>query len=213
MPVKRRNRTKKTRRTMIVKRTKEMSSGMDKNLKMKFRFVDRVFAQGTAGLSAFRYYSGNSLAFPDPQDSTHQPFGYDQWIGFFDSYTVTGSSIKITAVSHNFDNMMTLRPQIVTTHDSDVTQSMERPNTAYQLIDTQRSKSMRKSTTTLRVLGRPKNQDAETLSASYSQSPQNQWYWMIQHQPFDNSISSYVGYTVEITYHVLLRRRSRMASS
>lgn len=210
MPYKKKNHgTRRKRKATIPKR---MNAGMPTSVKMDFKFADTIKLPSVTGIASHTSYSGNGLAIPDASATSHQPFGYDQWDGFFDSYTVTGSTIKVAAVGDTRDVMVTVRPQTSTSYDSKIYYSIERPNTMSKLVSTDKPHVFKKTMSTLKVLGRPKSQDAEVLSASYGNNPVTQWFWMIQHAAPDD-IATDLNLVIEITYHTLLRRRNRMTSS
>jgi hypothetical protein len=59
---------------------------------------------GVAGVTASHVFTGNGIYDPDITGTGHQPLGFDQWIGFYNHFTVTGFTMKVY-FSNNSNNV------------------------------------------------------------------------------------------------------------
>lgn len=67
----------------------------------KLRYCDQLvlLAPGVAGTSRVHSFRANSLYDPDYTGTGHQPIGFDQYMQFYNHYTVVGAKITATFVS------------------------------------------------------------------------------------------------------------------
>lgn len=110
MPRKRKR--KYERKTTVYKRRKKsrkrrrIPKGLfAKTTKMAFRYVDTISISGDTGPNmAYHTFSCNGMYDPDVTSTGHQPRGFDQYMQFYNHYTVIGAKIKCTFVSNDTTN-------------------------------------------------------------------------------------------------------------
>ncbi len=68
--------------------------------KVQLRYVEQFSLDAPAsGVAALFLFRANDLFDPDFTGGGHQPKGFDQWMVFYDHFTVIGSKIKVTYAS------------------------------------------------------------------------------------------------------------------
>lgn len=55
---------------------------------------------GIAGVAASHVFTGNGVYDPDITGTGHQPLGFDQWMGLYNHFTVTGFTMKVYFDNH-----------------------------------------------------------------------------------------------------------------
>lgn len=74
------------------------TSPVPSEMNVKLKYVDTIALQPGAGTIAYHLFSTNGLYDPDITAAGHQPMGFDQWMTFYEHYTVTGCKISATFV-------------------------------------------------------------------------------------------------------------------
>jgi len=59
------------------------------------RYVERVFIDPSIGSAGSYVYSANGMYDPNVTGTGHQPYGFDQWMLFYNHYTVLSSTIHV----------------------------------------------------------------------------------------------------------------------
>lgn len=96
-PRKSKKRSYRRRRTLAIQ-TQPM---INKSQKVILDYVDQMSIDaGTGVVGAYRFRA-NGMYDPRFETGGHQPRGYDQWMAFYDHYTVIGSRITVTAFSNS----------------------------------------------------------------------------------------------------------------
>ena len=70
---------------------------------IKMRYVSDIVLNPAAGSTASYVYSCNGMYDPDITSTGHQPMGFDQWMAFYQHYTVLGSKLSCSFASSNAD--------------------------------------------------------------------------------------------------------------
>lgn len=86
--------------------------GFPQNKTVKMRYVTEpgtIINAGAGGLASITFRA-NSINDPDQSGAGHQPYGHDQWAGFYDHYTVLKSTIN---VYYTVDITQNNGPQVV----------------------------------------------------------------------------------------------------
>ncbi len=79
------------------KRTMVSSAPVPAQKKVQLRYVEQICIDApAAGVAALFLFRANDMFDPDFTGGGHQPKGFDQWMIFYDHFTVIGSKIKVT---------------------------------------------------------------------------------------------------------------------
>lgn len=91
---------KRSRR--VTKRKSYVPRGLfAKSTKMGFKYVDTITINPTSGSNFVHHtYSCNGMYDPDITGIGHQPRGFDQYMQFYNHYTVIGAKMKCTFVEN-----------------------------------------------------------------------------------------------------------------
>ncbi len=81
-------------------------AGFPASKKVRFRYVDRITINPSAGALAQYTFLANGLFAPNQTGSTHQPLGFDQWMLAYDHFTVLGSKMTIRYVNTTATNQI-----------------------------------------------------------------------------------------------------------
>lgn len=91
------------------------------------RYVDQFALNiGAGGLPASHIFRANGLFDPNNTGTGHQPMGYDQWMAFYDHWTVLGA--KCTVEAHYTNAGATEKPAILAINVTDNNSSISDPN-------------------------------------------------------------------------------------
>lgn len=140
-----------------------------------------------AGLLGIHIFSANDLFKPDVTSAGHQPMGFDEWMTFYEHFTVIGS--KITATFSPVGNT-TGTNQLVcgiytdsnTTSTSTPSAMMEQPGTIYKFLGTSESQPfcrVSKLFSTKKFFGQSKVIDNPSLEGSDIASPAELAYFHV----------------------------------
>lgn len=100
-----RSRQKRSRSSYINRRRKKrrlpklMMAVIPKRLIKKFRYCDDISINAGVGVASSHVFRANNMRAPDftGTTTTHQPYGFDQYVGpMYNYYTVLGSKISCT---------------------------------------------------------------------------------------------------------------------
>lgn len=93
---KRRNPRRKNYNKVVINR-----GPVAKSTIVRMRYCDEVDLDPGAAVAATHVFSCTGLYDPDVTGTGHQPLGFDQWMQFYDHYTVLGAKISVTALNNN----------------------------------------------------------------------------------------------------------------
>lgn len=106
MPPRKKKRTYRKKRPYKKRRypRKNMLISVDrtpvpKTAMIKFRYVDDVTIDPAIGGVATHVFSCNGMYDPNITGTGHQPHGFDQWMTFYNHFTVVGAKITATAMT------------------------------------------------------------------------------------------------------------------
>lgn len=104
--VRRAFRGRKRRRRMPRRRRRRLTvfrNPIPKTMRIKFKYSTLLVldpgVSTTSTSSAFWNYRANSLYDPDQSGIGHQPLGFDQYMPFYNRFTVIASKIQVTCIS------------------------------------------------------------------------------------------------------------------
>ncbi len=83
------------------------------------------FTDSTGTFAISQQFRMNSLFDPDLTGGGHQPMGFDQWAGLYQSYTVLGAMVSINAVNTSGTAEMIITPNNSTTGASTADEQRE----------------------------------------------------------------------------------------
>jgi hypothetical protein len=157
---------------------------------IKMRYVSDIVLNPAAGSTASYVYSCNGMYDPDITSTGHQPMGFDQWMAFYQHYTVLGSKLSCSFASSNAD--LTTGAAIVgvaqratsTAVSTNSSTLRERPNTRWRYL--RPLYSGQRTTVTSRFsarkfFGKPKGGVLTEidLKGNASSNPAEEAYWHI----------------------------------
>jgi hypothetical protein len=70
--------------------------GFSNSQRVKMRFCEQFTIDPSTGVAQGYIFRANSCFDPNETGTGHQPLGFDQWMAFYDHYTVLENSIKVT---------------------------------------------------------------------------------------------------------------------
>lgn len=117
---------KRNRKNNTYKRYRSIKNIVPDSHVVKLRYVDNASLDANIGLTAQHLYRANSIFDPDLTAVGHQPLGHDQWLPFYDHYTVIGSKCTVHFTTANSD--ASLGSQMVGVLLQDSTASITNPN-------------------------------------------------------------------------------------
>lgn len=166
-------------------------SGVPDRLYVKLVYREQLaFTQATGNL-ADNVYRGNSIFDPDLTGTGGQPLTFDQWSGFYASYTVLGSKIRVDSMLNGgagiVNNMHGVCPNIFSTAfgTADQERVEEQPYSKHRAITCQGAGIGRGTITSYmssaKIWGvkRPAIQIEDGYSALISTNPVNGWFWHV----------------------------------
>jgi len=107
--------------------------------KYLFKYAEKVSIDPpTGGLSSSYFISTNSLFDPNRSGVGHQPYGFDEFMTFYDHYTVIGSKITITLLNTGSTStdtyLVAITERDTTSAVADITHLIEMGNSTYATI-------------------------------------------------------------------------------
>lgn len=162
--------------------------------------------EALSGIQTVRFHM-NGLYDPDQTGAGHQPMGFDQYMAFYEKYTVHASKIEVEAISRSVNTTTFVSVGAIPTGHStyvDIDTIVESPNTAYGLLGGyQRNKIKLSSYVNLqKYFGEPLNEDK--YEGDTSANPLKTALWDITAiDPTLNSLA--VDLVIEITYYCTLK--------
>lgn len=172
---------------------------------------------GTADTLTFR---ANDLYDPESTGVGHQPYGYDQWMQFYNHFTVVGSKIKVTFVPEvataNGNNICTIHVADDTSVTTNLTLLMERTGTVWGLAANMygRPCTLTKKFSTKKFFNKSNVRDCEELKGSITAGPSDQAHYHVScFNPDGTTDNNPVPIAVQIDYIVLLSERKDLTQS
>lgn len=217
--VRRKKKTKKKNKSMHGYPSKLSVGPQLKSRKIKFRYCDKLtLAPAGASVSAFHVFSANGLYDPDITGTGHQPIGFDQWMAFYNHYTVIGSKISVTFVNAdvNQTGIVGITLDDDNTPISTVASTlMEQPNCAYAMVNTREGSNK----TTLSLQTNPlkfltKKVDDGNVTGDVSNNPAEQVYFTVWADSHDGAVMTPgMQCIVTIDYVAVLKEQKQLGQS
>lgn len=222
---KRQARFRKNRNAYVTKyrrnRRAPLRSFMPKRNLVRLKYVDTVSVDPGVGAIASYNFSTNSCYDPNATGTGHQPMGFDQYMTFYDHYTVIGAKITVQGQSEQ-----TSVPIIAGIYKNDDTtflpttapHACELPGVKYRFVAEKDNGT--KSTFTLtskfshRELPIVKALGSNEVRGTVNSSPSEQTYWTIFVGPADGTsdLNAHVLW-VHIEYLVVFTEPKELAQS
>lgn len=199
----------------IVRRTTQ-----DRALFVKLKFWQNGAVAMTAGAGAQAQYawSGNSLFDPYTTGAGVQPLGFDQYMSFYQRYTVTASKVKVTFINGSSTAQWNVGVMPAVTSSWTGTDWPIFPYSQMHTIATNSSgrplviKSFMKTKKIFGTHGVTYNTD--DYSGDASNNPTKQWYWLVSAQdPALSAAVSSLNCQVQITYYCKFWQPVQLAGS
>ncbi len=187
----------------------------------KLKYTETLLINPPAGGGGFTHvFRANGMFDPDATGTGHQPMGFDQWMLFYDHFTVTGSTIKVNFLNRNATDAYTagigLRDS-VTTHNN-INRFREEAQTNYDYIGVatggHNTKNVYNRFSAKNFFGRSHVIDNEELRGSASADPTEQALYHILVGPSDSaSDEGVLDVNVEIVYTVIFTEPKALVQS
>lgn len=188
------------------------------------KYSDIVTINPTAGVLGINIFSCNGLFDPDITGAGHQPMGFDQWMSFYEHYTVLGS--KITAIfTPNSATVGTgqmicgIYTDSNTTSTSTITTMVEQPGTRFGFVPLAGAAPPIRITKTFssrKFFGKPRGSliAANTYKGTDAANPTEGAFFHVFCGASDaTSDPGAVFVQVLITYYAILTERQTLAAS
>lgn len=163
-------------------------------------------------------YRGNSLYDPDYATGGGQPMGRDQLATLYNSYKVTGCSIKLTVTSNTGTPLRAaIIPSTSAVAFTDFLEACEQPGSKKMALSTYTgglsSKTIKRKVKTKNILGIQMLDDEE--EAVMGANPSNEWYYhvLITTQPYTGTNYVDCVYYIELVYNVEAFGRIQLSRS
>lgn len=205
-PVRKYKRRYRRRRRYTPKPMKSLQrTGFAKSALVKLRYTTTLNLNPGAGTPAVNVFSANGMYDPDFTGSGHQPNSFDQWITFYDHYTVLGSKISV-----NFMNPFSvfllagidLRDKSSTV-TSNIENIAENAGTVYTNIEPVGSgrpmKRLRKTFSAKKFFSKTSVRDEKDLEGDVSANPAEQAYYHVWLMSADGSTDPGASFPVQVT--------------
>ncbi len=107
-------------------------AGFPKTRKATLTYADSVSLSASA-IGVFHQFNANGCYDPDSSGAGHQPHGFDQWMAFYNHYTVESVSVKLTVLKDDTTSGspgiigISLAPDTTTTDLSTLSKYLEYP--------------------------------------------------------------------------------------
>lgn len=163
-------------------------SPFPKKALIKFRYTDQLLLDAAIGGTALHTFRANSLFDPDHTSTGHQPLGFDQWMTFYNRFTVIGAKITAVFATNDAANNTALQVSGIILRNTtgalgSTDQIMEQPDCNYKylgqptsangIVRVSKSFSAKKWFTVKDVL------DEDDLSGDASTDPVEQAYFTV----------------------------------
>lgn len=193
---------------------------------VRMRYVERVNLNPAIGISASYIFSANGCYDPNITGIGHQPLGFDQWMGFYNHYTVIGSKINCQfshlngAVSGNEDMMVGIQLKAASTIDTtNVNTVLEQGLTKYKFLsrtgDTTTKQNVTKTFSPSKFFGIPKSEVQDDIyRGNTATNPTEQAFYHLMAMSTDSvSDAPALVLLVQIEYLVKMTERKPLIGS
>lgn len=199
-----------------------IQKGMVSNQQIvRLKYCDQVPMSGVAGAPVTVLFSANGLYDPYVPVGGHQPLGFDQWMTFYNHYTVIGAKIKVTFVSQGTSPTTQAAYVGVTTSAGTTAQTnlntiVEHQRSSYKFLSNSNAKGhtiVTRKVGLSKFLGQKVTQE-DANAGTVSANPAEEVYFHVWAMPITSSytISQLVA-QVEIDYIVQFHEPKNIAGS
>lgn len=188
---------------------------------VRMRYVDAVNLNPAAGAANSNVYAANDLFDPDVSGVGHQPLGFDQWMAFYDHFTVLGSKCIVRAW-----NGTAASPAVAFINLNDNSSISATLSTIAELNNTTRKPLalsaaggsiqtiLSRSFSAKRFFGNRNPMADDEQSGSASSSPTERAYYIVGCYPLDHAADlGNITVEVEIQYTAMFHERKDLTQS
>lgn len=193
---------------------------------VKLNYVETISLNPATGLVADYVFSANGMYDPNITGTGHQPLGFDQWMTFYDHYTVIGAKISATWHSAGDTNTsqnagyvgIVLADAATSLSGTAIDYIIEQGKTSYKPFGESNSGNaivtVSRRSSTKKFFGRSDIMDNSDLRGSASGNPTEQYYFHLWAAPVAPSFDPELMYaTVKIQYIAILTEPKLLAQS
>lgn len=228
MPTKSKRNYTRRRRRRPYKRYKrpfsvsQNNNGIARRQIVRMTYIQQISLNPTLGVSATHVFSANGCYDPDITGVGTQPYGFDQWMPFYNHFVVLGSKCSVsfipTGTGDNgaFIGSISLKSS-TTSSPTELTRQLEYPQTVYRMCGNSRANNgitLSKNFSAKKFLGRASPLSDPALKGSVSANPTEGAYYHVTVTPntATGDLSS-VDCLVRINYIVALIEPSILPKS
>lgn len=205
-PVRKSKRRYRRRRRYWPRPTKSLQrTGFAKSALVKLRYTTTLSLNPGAGTPGTNVFSANGLYDPDITGVGHQPMSFDQWMTFYDHYTVLGSKI-----SANFMNPFASfllcgidlrdKASAVTTNIENIAENAGTIYTNLEPVGSGRPmKTLRKTFSAKKFFTKRNVRDEKDLEGTSGANPVEQAYFHVWLMSADGSSDPGATFPVQVT--------------
>lgn len=178
-----------------------------KKITMKFSYCDNIntFAYGVTNGKVFR---GNSVYDPDYATGGHQPYGMEQMVSLYNSYTVIATSAILTISNEDAHTTIRAHLGVLNKNTASLMQSntyQETPRVKTALVNGNQVKTMKIRFNPNKLLGITKPLTSEEVTQSISSNPNEVPYIHAAFSNADQALNDTkpITYKIDIYYTVI----------
>jgi len=204
--------------------------GMSKSPVPAHKFIHSKYVATTrainpgAGIAGIHVWSCNGMYDPDITSTGHQPMGFDEWMMFYEHYTVLSAKITVSFMPNFTDSTANqyvcgIYTDSNTTSSSTVTALLEQPGTLYSYLTPQATKPLKltKTWAASSFFGKTKaDVMAESeLKGSDAANPSEQAYWhtFVAASDYTGIDAASINLNVQIEFFSVLTERLTIGQS
>lgn len=199
-----------------------MSQGLlGKTFKTKLVYAERNFTlnPGLAGIVASHVFSANGVYDPDITGVGHQPSGFDQFMQFYDHFTVVASKIYVQYNNSDATNYQFAGVYVSDTAstEADYRVIVENGLGSYTMLGLAGSGNeltgLEMGVNVSKFMGRPSILSEDELRGTSISNPADQCYFHVWGAPNNTVDTALIGFTVRIEYVVIFTEPNKLPIS
>lgn len=191
-----------------------------KTLPRTFIYYDRISVSAPAsGTLTEIVYVANDLRDPTNAVGGHQPYGFDQWMAWYDHFTVTKSKIEVTFAESNPNASIVhatqccLRLDDAGDHELNPTLVMEMPGSKVLMLGSSNSKRLTKTFNARRFFGGASKIGSSEYKGNTTFSPTERAFFHIGLAGAESGSGSNIELLIKVTYTATLSERKEVPQS
>lgn len=188
--------------------------------KMQVRLTYTQQGQLTSGVVTYTsiIVRGNSIFDPDFTGVGGQPFGRDEWSGFYDNYRVFASKIRVFFDSEDAGDGLigVVVPSTSSTGFSSTNLAMQTPYSRFKHMGVStgtNAKTVSNYMESSKIFGIKAINYDTSFAAAFGANPAQEWFWHVGVGSADSVGTPTSNYTLKIVYYVELYGRKQLALS